>query len=77
VPASTALLGDEAGPLQHRDVLLHRGEADRVDVGEPRHRRLSSYAAVDDVAAGGIRQCVKQAVHLIVGHITYNHSVVG
>src|SRR5659263_454003 len=26
---SAALLGDQAGPLQHRDVLLHRGEADR------------------------------------------------
>jgi hypothetical protein len=31
---STALLGDQSGPLQQRDVLLHRGETHRVDVGE-------------------------------------------
>ena len=72
-----ALLGDQAGPLQHRDVLLHRGEAHRVDVGESRHRRLAPDAAVQDVAARGVGQCVEQAVHLLVGQLTYNHSVVG
>ena len=31
-----ALLGHEAGPLEHRDVLLDRGEAHRVVPGELR-----------------------------------------
>jgi hypothetical protein len=75
--APAALLGDEAGPLQHRDVLLHRSEAHRVDVGESRHRRLVHDAAVEDVAARGVGQCVEQAVHiLLLGPTTYNHSVV-
>jgi hypothetical protein len=73
---STALLGDEAGPLQHRDVLLHRGEAHRVDVGESRHRRLRPDAAVHDVAARGVRERVKEVIHLLVGPSIYNHSVV-
>jgi hypothetical protein len=74
---SARLLGDQAGPLQYRDVLLHRGEAHRVDVGETRHGRLASGAAVKDVAASGVGECVKQAVDVLLAQFTYNHSVVG
>ena len=74
--ASAALLGDQAGPLQHRDVLLHRGEAHRVVGGESRHRRLAPDAATEDVAARGIGQGMEQAVHVLVGQLTYNHPVV-
>jgi hypothetical protein len=73
----TALLGDEAGALQHSDVLLNRGEAHRVDVGESRHRRLRPDTAVHDVAPRGVRECVKQEIDLLVGSLIYNHSVVG
>jgi hypothetical protein len=74
---SAALLGDQAGPLKHRDVLLHRGEAHRVGVGQPRHRQLAADAAAEDVAAGGVGQGVEQVVHGPVGQLTYNHLVVG
>jgi hypothetical protein len=69
-------LGDEAGPLQHRDVLLHRGEAHRVGVGQPRHRQLAPDRAEHDVATGGIGQRVEQVVDSVVGELTYNHLVV-
>jgi hypothetical protein len=58
-------------------VLLHRGEAHRVDVGESRHRRLASYTAAKNVAARRVGQCVKQVVDLLVSRETYNHAVVG
>jgi hypothetical protein len=58
-------------------VLLHRGEAHRVAVGQLRHGRLIGYAAAEDVAARAIGQCVKQPVHVVVGRRIYNHSVVG
>jgi hypothetical protein len=32
---------------------------------------------VDDVAARGVRECMEQAVHLLVAYGTYNHLVVG
>jgi RNA polymerase sigma factor (sigma-70 family) len=36
---SSALLGDQTGAIQQRDMLLHRGEAHRVDVGSGRPPR--------------------------------------
>jgi len=43
--SALAPLDDHAGSLQHRDVLLHRGEAHRVVVGELGHRRPAAEAA--------------------------------
>ena len=74
--AAAPLLGHQAGPLEHRDVLLHGREAHRVDVGEPRHRGLAADAAVEDVAARRVGERVEQAVHLRVGERIYNHPVV-
>jgi hypothetical protein len=73
---SAALLTDEADPLQHGDVLLHRGEAHRVGVGQLRHRKVAPDRAAQDVATGGIGQRVKQMVYSLVGQLTYNHLVV-
>ena len=73
---SAALLGDQAGPLQHRDVLLDRGEAHGVYLGQPRHCQLVFKAAAEDVAAGGVGERVEHAVGSLVGEHIYNHLVV-
>jgi len=74
---SAAVLGDQAGPLQHRDVLLHGGEAHRICLGQPRHRRVALGGAAEDVTPGSVRQGVKYIVDCLVGHTIYNHLVVG
>ena len=62
LPAPDAVLGDEAGPLEDRDLLLHRREAHRVVRGQLGHAFLSIDHAAHDVAAGGVTQCAKDAV---------------
>jgi hypothetical protein len=52
--ASVWLLGDQAGPLEDGDVLLHRSEAHRVATREARNRGLVSGAAAQDVATGRV-----------------------
>ncbi len=49
-------LGDEAGTLEHRDVLLHRREAHGVVPGQLGDALPSAQRAQDDVAASGIGQ---------------------
>jgi hypothetical protein len=58
-------------------VLLHGGEAHRVDVGEPGHRRLLAGAAPEDVAARRVGEGMEEVVDLLAGQLTYNHPVVG
>ena len=58
-------LGHEAGPLEHRDVLLHGREAHRIAVGEARDRRLAVDAAVEDVAPRRVGERVEQPVDLL------------
>ena len=65
--ASAALLGDQAGALEHGDMLLHRREAHRVRLGQLRHRRLARDAAAKDVAPGRVGQRVEQLVRSLVG----------
>ena len=52
----SALLGDQAGPLEHGDVLLHRREAHRVVPGQLGDALAAVQRPQDDVAPGGIRQ---------------------
>ena len=54
--AAGALLGDQAGPLEHGDVLLHGREAHRVVPGQLGDALVAVERAQDDVAPGGIRQ---------------------
>ena len=54
--AAGALLGDQAGPLEHRDVLLHGREAHRVVAGQLGDALLPADRAQDDVAPGGVGQ---------------------
>ena len=54
--AAGALLGDQAGPLEHRDVLLHGGEAHGVVPGQLGDALAAAERAQDDVAPGGVRQ---------------------
>src|SRR5688500_8613003 len=72
----TALLGDQAGPLQHGDVLLHGREAHRVSLRESRNRGLAGGAAAKNVAAGRVRQGMEQFVDRLVSQLIYNHLVV-
>jgi dihydrofolate reductase len=71
-----ALLGDEPGPLQHGDVLLHGREAHRVGLRESRDRGLAGGAAAQDVAARRVRQGTEQLVDRLVRQFIYNHPVV-
>lgn len=76
---SAALLDHETGPLQYRDVLLHRGEAHRIGLGQPGHRQVVPHAAAQDVAAGQVGQGLEQAVRTrfrLFDHFIYNHLVV-
>ena len=67
-----ALLGHQAGALEHGHVLLDRGEAHRIGLGQPRHRRGVDRAAAQDVAPRRIREAAEELVDSI-----YNHLVVG
>ena len=60
--APDALLGDQAGPLEHGDVLLHRREAHRVVAGQLDDALLGIDRAADDVAPRGIGERAEQAV---------------
>ena len=51
-----ALLGDQAGPLEHGDVLLDRREAHRVVPGQLGDALAAAERAQDDVAPGGVGQ---------------------
>jgi hypothetical protein len=75
--APVALLGDQASPLEHGDVLLHRREAHRVTPRESRNRGLVGGAAAKDVATGRVGQGMEQPVDRILGQLIYNHLVVG
>ena len=77
VLAPTALLGHQAGSLEHRDVLLDRRKAHGVEVSESRHRGLVDDAATKDVPPGGVSERVEEPVDLLAGGLSYNHSVVG
>src|SRR5207248_168140 len=60
-----------------RDVLLHRGEAHRVGLREPRDRRLVCCAAAKDVATGRVGQGTEDLVDDLGRDLIYNHIVVG
>ena len=54
--APAALLGDQPRPLEHGDVLLHRREAHRVRLREPRHRQLAPDGAARGCRGGSRRR---------------------
>ena len=60
--AAGALLGDQAGPLEHRDVLLHGREAHGVVPGQLGDAFIAAERAQDDVAPGGVCQGGKDLV---------------
>ena len=68
-------LGDERRPLEHGDVLLDRGEADRVPPGERRDGVLALQRAQHDVPPRGVGEGVEDAVDR-AGWSIYNHLVV-
>jgi hypothetical protein len=81
--AAPPVLGDEVGPLEHRDVLLHRGEAHREPPGQVGHRVLVLQHQAHDVPPGRIGQRVEQQVgplglthRCIDNRLIYNHMVV-
>ena len=66
-----ALLGHQAGALEHGHVLLDRGEAHRIGLGQPRYRRGFDRAAAQDVAPRRICEATEELIDRI-----YNHLVV-
>ncbi len=75
--APLGALDDEACLLQHRHVLLHRGERHLVLRGKGGHRLLARDRATQDVATRGIRECTEDAVRLRFARLhTCNHLVV-
>src|SRR5688572_21393860 len=62
LPPPAAVLADEAGPLEDRNVLLHRREAHRVVAGQLGHALLPVDRPAQDVAPGGVTQCPEDAV---------------
>ena len=64
LPAPDALLGDQAGPLEDRDVLLHGREAHRVVAGQLGDALLAVDRPADDVAPGGVGQRAEDAVEV-------------
>ena len=73
---AVAGLGDEPRALERSDVLVHRGEADRIPAGQVGDRVLVAQNHGEDVAAGGVGQRVKQRVGPLGLVRTYNHSVI-
>ena len=62
LPPPDALLGDQAGPLEDGDVLLHRREAHRVVAGQLGDALLAVDRPAHDVPPGGITQRAEDAV---------------
>ena len=60
--AAVASFAEQAGPFEHGDVLLHRGERHVVARGKCGDRVLSDEHASQDVAAGAVGQGVEQGV---------------
>ena len=76
--ATALLLRDEVCPLEDGDVLLHSGEAHRVDPREGGNGVLALPGERDDVPAGGVGEGVEQEIDLrLIPLITqiYNHVV--
>ena len=74
--AAVTLLGHEAGPFEHGDVLLDCGEAHGVPLCERGHRRLVAKHARDDVAARRVGKGGEDQVHRLGVAQMYNHKVV-
>jgi hypothetical protein len=77
--AASLVLGDEVGPFEHGDVLLHRGEAHRVTTSQVGHRVLALQDQSDDVATCRIGERVEQQIGSIRSYgslLIYNHTVV-
>lgn len=60
--AASLVLGDELGPLEDGDVLLHGGEAHRVTPGQRGYVVLAAQHQPDDVSACRIGERVEQQV---------------
>jgi hypothetical protein len=71
---TVSILGHETRALEHPDVLLHRGEAHRVEARQGRDRVLPAHRARHDVTAGGVGECVEEAVGPLL-LLIYNHMV--
>jgi hypothetical protein len=72
------VLRDQTGVDQDLDVLLHRGEADRIQPAELADGALTVESLRDDVAPCGIAESEKQPVGLSLSCMqSYNHLVVG
>ena len=67
--APDALLGDQAGPLEDRDVLLHGREAHRVVAGQLGDALLAVDRPADDVAPRGVGQGAEHAVEVGWGEL--------
>ena len=68
-------LGDEPRALERPDVLVHRGEADRIAAGQVGDGLRVAQDDGEDVAAGGVGQRVEERVGPLGLVRTYNHSV--
>src|SRR3970282_1378219 len=64
-PLRLAPAGDEAGPLEHLEVLGHGGQGHLERGSEFRHRRLPIREAEEDLAAGGVGECREGAAELV------------
>src|SRR3954469_6340675 len=74
--SSATFLAHQLGPLEHRHVLLDRGEAHVVVAGEDRDRRLLLEHPRDDVATGGVGEGREDPVDVLRSQLMYNHEVV-
>ncbi len=59
-----ALLRNEASSLQHRNVLLHCGEAHRISPGQNADRDSLLHGELQNVTSRCVRQSVKQPIGL-------------
>jgi len=74
--APAPVLADQARPLEHRNVLLHRREADRVEPSERRDRQFPFGRAAEDVAPGGVAEGLEEQIGAPFRVPIYNHMVV-
>jgi hypothetical protein len=77
--AASLVLGDEVGPFEHGDVLLHGGKAHRVTTSQVAHGVFAQQNQSDDVATCCIGERVEQQIgslYLRRSSLIYNHTVV-
>ena len=74
--STVTFLRNQRRALEHADVLLHRGKAHLVVVGQRGDRKAATDDALENVSSRRVGKGPKHEVHFTFRELMYNHMVV-